>query len=370
MTSKLGAWRSAAPGVVLSGALALIAAFAASEVSSALAKGGASPLSPVLLGVVCGIVWRHFFGIGAGAEQGVQWILRTLLKVGIALIGLRLTLRGISDVGVLALPIVAACIMTALLVSHVVGRMLGLSAGLSQLLAVGSAVCGCTAIMATAPAIRARPLETSTALACVVLIGSVGMLLLPWLAASVFQSQALPVGVFLGSAIHDTSQVIGAALIAAQQFGSPDVVAVASATKLLRNLSIAILVPALAWLSRPRSSSAVEPGVPLQREQLIPEFILWFIVLVMVRALGDQVFGGNVATEPVWLQTMAAAQKLSEVFMLWAMTAVGLSVSLSQIRDAGLRPICAALIVALAVAGCSLGLTYALFDLPGGGPGQ
>lgn len=361
LLTSTGLWRAAAPGIVLSVGLAIIAKFASSEISTLVMKGGASPLSPVLLGIVLGILWRHFVGVGARTEQGVQWILGTLLKVGIALVGLRLTLRGLTDVGVMAVPIVIACIATALFLSHVVGRMLGLSEAMRRLLAVGTAVCGCTAIVATAPAIRAHPKETSIAMACVVLIGSLGMLLLPWLAAAVFDSQALPVGVFLGSAIHDTSQVIGASLIAAQQFGSPEVIAFASATKLLRNLSIALLVPALAWLSRARPEDACEASGEIQRTQAIPAFVIWFIVLVLVRAMGDQVFGATAGSEQAWLQTMATVQTFSEVLMLWGMTALGLSVSLSQMHDAGLRPLAAALIVALATAVCSLGLTYVLF---------
>jgi uncharacterized integral membrane protein (TIGR00698 family) len=362
LTMNTRAWRTAAPGIVLSVGLALIAKFASSEISTSLMNGRASPLSPVLLGIVLGMLWRHFVGVGVRTEQGVQWILGTLLKVGIALVGLRLTLRGLTDVGLMALPIVVTCIATALILSNVVGRMLGLSATMRQLLAVGTAVCGCTAIVATAPAIRARPREISIAMACVVLIGSLGMLLLPWLAGAVFQSQALPVGVFLGSAIHDTSQVIGASLIAAQQFGSQEVIATASATKLLRNLSIAVLVPALAWLARSQPAEAGDESGTSQRVQAIPAFIIWFVALVFVRALGDQLFGVTPAAEQVWLQTMATTQMLSETLMLWGMTALGLSVSLSRMHDAGLRPLCAALIVALATAVCSLGLTYFLFQ--------
>jgi uncharacterized integral membrane protein (TIGR00698 family) len=149
--------------------------------------GKASPVSPVLLGIVFGILWRHFVGLGSNAVQGVQWTLGTILRIGIAMVGLRLTLSGLAGVGPAAFAVVVACITTALVVSKVVGRMLGLSSAMQGLLAVGCAVCGCTAIVATSPAIRARPVETGVALTCVVLIGSFGMLTYPWLAAAVLQ---------------------------------------------------------------------------------------------------------------------------------------------------------------------------------------
>lgn len=359
--SKETSWRTAVPGVALAVTLALAAKFGSKEIAQLFVHGGASAVSPVLIGILLGMLWRHFVGLGPDAQRGVQWILATLLRIGIALIGLRLTLQGLADVGPIAIPVVVACIATALFVSKAVGSALGLSTQLQQLLAVGSAVCGCTAIVAAAPAIRARPVETSTALTCVVVIGSLGMTLYPWIAAALFPGEALPVGVFLGSAIHDTSQVVGAALIYAQHFGSPDVVAIASATKLFRNLSIVVLIPLMAWSAQTRLQATRDESVAVGREQIVPTFVLWFIALVCVRAIADHAFAGDASARHLWLQAISASQSLSELFMICGMTAVGLSVSLTQARYVGFRPIFAALIIAVTTASCSLALTSLLF---------
>jgi len=346
---QAGAWR-AVPGIVLALALALAARLGSHEIGQALVEGRPSPVSPVLLGIVLGVLWRHFIGVGARTEAGVRWILGTLLAIGISLVGLRLTLPGLTGVGVIALPVVALCITVAILVSRFVGRLLGLSPGLQSLLAVGSAVCGCTAIVATAPAIKARDIDTGTALTCVVLIGSLGMLLYPWLASAVFGSAALPSGVFLGSAIHDTSQVIGASLIYAQQFNSPDAVAVASATKLLRNLSIIVLVPLLAWSAHARATDA-------RRRLAVPWFVVAFVVLVVLRGLGDHLVATDAGARGAWSELLDVAQSMSELFLICGMTAVGLNLSLSNMSQVGMRPFIAAAIIAVATAGCSLGLT-------------
>ncbi len=348
------------PGVALTLGLAFVARFGSSEIASHLVDGKASPVSPVLLGIVFGMLWRHFIGLGPAAQQGVQWILGTILHIGIALVGLRLTLSGLAGVGPAAFAVVVACITTALVVSRIVGRMLGLSSVMQGLLAVGSAVCGCTAIVATSPALRARPVETGAALTCVVLIGSLGMLFYPWLAATLLDEQPRLVGIFLGSAIHDTSQVIGASLIYAQQFGAPDVVGFASATKLFRNLSIIILVPLLAWSARAESTDGEQPAQ--RRKPLVPQFVIWFVVFVIVRTLGDQLVAGDTQTQQLWLQTMSTSQLVSDLFLTCGMTAVGLSVSLSQMHQVGFRPICAALIIAAATATCSLGMIHALLS--------
>jgi uncharacterized membrane protein YadS len=86
MTSTTS-WRVVVPGVVLTLALAFAARFGSSEITSVLMDGKASPVSPVLLGIVFGILWRHFIGLGSNAGQGVQWILGTILRIGIALVG-------------------------------------------------------------------------------------------------------------------------------------------------------------------------------------------------------------------------------------------------------------------------------------------
>lgn len=357
--SSTTSWRLVVPGVALSLALALAARFGASEITSIVMNGKAAPVSPVLLGIVFGILWRHFIGLGSSAAQGVQWTLGTILRIGIALVGLRLTLSGLAGVGPAACAVIVACIITALTASKVIGRMLGLSSAMQALLAVGCAVCGCTAIVATAPAIRARPVETGLALTCVVLIGSFGMLAYPWLAAAVLHERTLPVGIFLGSAIHDTSQVIGASLIYAQQFGAPDVVGYASATKLFRNLSIIILVPLMAWSTRP-SMQTVSSEPLASRPPLVPQFVIWFVVCVLVRSLGDQLVTTNTQAQQAWLQAMSAAQVTSELLMTCGMTAVGLTVCLAQMQRVGFRPICAAVLISAATAACSLGMISVL----------
>jgi uncharacterized integral membrane protein (TIGR00698 family) len=347
------------PGVALTLALALAAKVGSSEIASLLTNGKTLPVSPVLLGIGFGILWRNLIGLGTGARHGVQWTLDSILCIGIALVGLRLTLSGLTGVGPVAVAVVVACITTALGVSKVVGQMLGLSSVVQRLLAVGSAVCGCTAIVAASPSLRARPVETSVALTCVVLIGSLGMLLYPWLAAVVFQERMLPVGIFLGSAIHDTSQVIGASLIYAQQYDSPEVVGFASATKLFRNLSIIILVPLMAWSAQVEVPERAEHAAS-RRKLRVPQFVIWFVVFVLVRTLGDQLVANDAHPLQIWLQATSASQVVSDLFMTCGMTAVGLRVSLSQLRQVGLRPICAALIIAAATAACSLGTIYVL----------
>jgi uncharacterized membrane protein YadS len=250
--------------------------------------------------------------------------------------------------------VAVACLLTALVAAMIAGRLLGLPRGFTQLLALGTAVCGCTAVAAAAPVLRARAADTGLALTCVVVLGSTGMLLYPWLADTLFHGNAAAAGMFLGTSIHDTSQVMGAAMIYAQQFGAPDAVAVAGFTKLLRNLSMLVLIPmAAVWARDSSGHSAGEARMPLR--QALPGFLVVFVLLAVLRTAGDATLGGTTYA-PAWSALVATALTASDLLLVCGMTAVGLGVSLREVRTLGWRAFAAAAAVALAVCVVSLGM--------------
>jgi uncharacterized integral membrane protein (TIGR00698 family) len=332
--------------------LAAVAVLASRLVRDVVNPSGPSPVSPVLCAVLLGVVWRNTIGLGAGFLPGLQWITNNLLRLGIALVGLRLSLSGLASTAGMALPVVIACISVAIGASYVVGRMLGLSQPLQLLLAAGTSVCGCTAICAMTPVVRARAVESGLAVTCVVVIGCTGMLLYPWLAHATFGDASNASAVFLGTSIHDTSQVMGASLIYAQQFNAGDTVAVAGFTKLLRNLSLLILVPLFAmW-----SGNSGTPDAHAKRRQVLPAFLIAFVVLALARTGGDAVFTSP-EVSAAWTQLIAIGVGASDLFLVCGMTAIGLSVSLADLRGVGSKALLAALIVAASVCGCSLLMT-------------
>jgi uncharacterized integral membrane protein (TIGR00698 family) len=346
------AWRSLANGVLLAIALAAVALLASRAARDWLNPAGPSPVSPVLCAVLLGVIWRNTIGLRAGFVPGLQWITNNLLRIGIALVGLKLSLTGLASTATMALPVVIVCISVAVGVSVLIGRLFGLSKPLQLLLAAGTSVCGCTAICAMTPVVRARAVESGLAVTCVVVLGCTGMLLYPWLAHATFGGATNAAAVFLGTSIHDTSQVMGASMIYAQQFNAPDAVAIAGFTKLLRNLSLLILVPLFAmW-----SGNADVPGAHAKRRQVLPAFLVAFVLLALVRTGGDALFGGaDVAT--AWSQIVAIGLGASDLFLVCGMTAIGLSVSLADLRGVGSKALLAALLVAVSVCACSLSMT-------------
>ncbi|MGH8236009.1 MAG: YeiH family protein [Steroidobacteraceae bacterium] len=345
--------RQVAPGIAFALVLALCAQLIADGVSTWTSGGKVMVLSPVLCAVLLGAIWRNGFGLPRQLDQGLQWVMHVLLKAGIALVGLRLTLTGAGEIAVTAAPVVVGCIGIALASGALMARLFEVPRRLALLLCVGTAVCGCTAVVALAPVIRARHEETGFAIVCVVAFGCIGMLLYPWLASYLFGASSTHVGVFLGTAIHDTSQVVGAALIYSQQHAAPDVLSAASVTKLLRNLSIAVLIPAAAWLAREPAAL----GATAQRSSFaVPLFVVGFMLLIVLRTAGDAVFADSTASF-YWHELIGAGQLVSELLLICGMTAVGLSVSFAQVRGIGPKPFAAGLSIAVIVCASSIGLT-------------
>ena len=361
--------RRVVPGVLV----AILLAILAKSLSDSIAQGAIGlpkiPLSPVLYAVLIGMLWRNTLGVPAWTSDGLNWAMHRLLRTGIALVGLRLTLAGASAIALTALPVALGCLATALVAGIVISRLLSVPRRLGVLLAIGTAVCGCTAVVAMSPVIRAKHAETAFAVTCVVLFGCVAMLLYPWLAGHFFAHSPVHAGVFLGTAIHDTSQVIGSALIYSQQANAPDALSAASVAKLLRNLSIIVLIPAAAWLMRREEAREVEhdppvDGAPLRapKSSAVPFFVFAFILFVVVRTVGDGLFHPDA---PVWHAVVNAGQTASELFLVCGMTAVGLSVSFNDMWRIGWRPLAAGFLVATLVGLCSLALTSGMYHFFG-----
>jgi uncharacterized integral membrane protein (TIGR00698 family) len=357
--------RQAAPGIAVAVALALVAR----AIADALAHGAIGlprlPLSPVMCAVVLGMLWRNTLGVPGWATNGLKWAMHQLLRTGIALVGLRLTLSGASSIALTALPVALTCLTVALFAGWGLARLFGVGTRLGALLAIGTAVCGCTAVVAMSPVIRARHAETAFAVTCVVLFGCAAMLCYPWVAGHFFAASPVHAGIFLGTAIHDTSQVIGAALMYSQQAQAPAALAAASVAKLLRNLSIAVLVPLAAWLARRHEARGGDDGHAADprhaglapHAQLVPMFVVAFLAFILVRTAGDTLLGEGSA---LWQAVVHTGYTASDLFLTCGMTAVGLSVSFADMWRIGWRPLAAGFVVASLVGVCSLTLTLTL----------
>jgi uncharacterized integral membrane protein (TIGR00698 family) len=338
-----------APGGVLALGLAVAGERLAFWLGTAVLGFANSPVGAVPVAVLLGLLVRNTVGVPAVYEPGLRVCVRFLLRVGIVLLGLRLSLGAVGLVGLAALPVVVVCIAVALVVVSWVGRAVGLPRRLAALIAVGTGICGVSAIVAAAAAIEAEDDEVSYAVACVTLFGLLGLFGYPFFAYWALGGDPHLAGIFLGTAIHDTAQVAGAGLIYQQQYAAPEALNAATVTKLVRNAGMAAVIPLMAYLYL-RSASGKKGR--LSWHQAVPAFVLFFLAAAGLRTagdIGDRPFG--VLDPETWREMLAAADRVSGWCLALAMVAVGLGTGLAKLRTLGLKPMAVGLAAALLV-GC------------------
>lgn len=304
--------------------------------------GKASPVSGVTTAILLGIVIRNLFRLPAVTQSGLQFCVKKLLRLGIILVGIKLSVLDVLKLGAWGVPVVIIVIGSGLFLISWLNRVLRLPERLGLLIAAGTGICGVTAIVSTAPVINADEEETAYAVASITVFGLLGMLLYPYLAPLLF-STSEQIGIFMGVAIHDTSQVIGAAMAYKEVFHDDKVLQAATVTKLTRNLFLAVVVPGLAWLHLRRNSN-VAPDKRIDYRQLLPWFVLGFIAMAIVRSLGDATLQRGAAFG-LWhsadwksLTTLIGETWGARYLLGTAMAAVGLGTSFSVFRGVGLKP--------------------------------
>ena len=327
----------------------------------------ASPISGVPVAIVLGLLLHNLVGLPAFLEPGLRFSTTTILRLGIVLVGIRLSLGDVVRLGIGGVPVVVAAITAGLLFVTWFNRRLGLPPRLGILIAAGTSICGVTAIVSTAPAIHADEREVAYAVANVVAFGLLGMLFYPYFAHAMLPGPT-QIGLFLGTAVHDTSQVVGAALSYKQLYGDDLVLRVATVTKLTRNLFLAAVIPALTWWHLRSTDAAGTGGArPVARPwtSYVPPFVLGFVAMVVVRSLGNltldrggEAFGLWDSVEWARITSVIGDTLASQYLLGTAMAGVGLSTSFSVFKGVGPRPFIVGFMGALFVG--AIGLTMAL----------
>jgi uncharacterized integral membrane protein (TIGR00698 family) len=328
-------------------------------------SGGSSPISGVPVAIVLGLLLRNTLPLPPALAPGLKFCVTTVLRLGIVLVGIRLSAFDVARLGVAGLPVVLAAVSVGLVFVTWFNRRVGLPPRLGTLIAAGTSICGVTAIVSTAPAIEADEREVAYAVANVVAFGLFGMLVYPYVAHALL-ARSESVGLFLGTAIHDTSQVVGASLTYRQMYADDVVLRVATVTKLTRNLCLAGVIPLLTWLHFKRAHVAGHSArKSLSWKTLVPAFIIGFVAMAVVRTIGDAMLQSGTAAFGLWdasawssLTNQIGDFVAGRILLGTAMAAVGLSTSFAVFKGVGVKPFVVGLLGALVVG--SVGLTMAI----------
>jgi uncharacterized integral membrane protein (TIGR00698 family) len=304
-------------------------------------------VSEVTIAILIGLVVGRIPAVRAAPlGPGLKLAAEKLLRLGIVLLGAKLSVQQIAGIGLPAAAIIAVTMAAALTIVLLLSRMARVDSRLAVLLAVGAAVCGNSAVVATAPVISARARDVAYAVATVTLFGTIAVFAYPVVGHGASLGDAV-FGLWAGIAINDTSQVV-----AASSAYSPGAFEVATVVKLIRNTLMAPLLLGIAWAWHRQTGVSGDPRAGLRRS--VPLFVLGFLALSALRSVG--VIDAGLATS---FETAARA------LILVALAAVGLNVRVEELRAVGPRPLLIGLGAALAIGTCTI-LAIVSFGLANG----
>ncbi|GCB53970.1 UPF0324 membrane protein Cgl0015/cg0018 [Rhodococcus erythropolis] len=295
------------PGVALC-ALGATVALIAGQFTSAV--------SPLLIAIVAGAVLANTVSLPAKFQPGLAFSAKRLLRVGIALLGLQLMFSDIVGLGWGVIAVVVAIVFLGIAGTMYAGKLLGLSWSQRILIACGFSICGAAAVAAADGVVNAREEELLTAVALVVIFGTLMIPTIPLL-ADAFGMNEIEAGMWAGGSIHEVAQVVAAgSALGATALG------VATVVKLARVL---MLAPVMAFLSI-RQRTMVD-NTATKRPPLIPLFVVAFIGCMGLRSTGM-----------LPNELLGLAKTVQTALLAAAMFALGLGVRLSVIRGVGARP--------------------------------
>lgn len=297
----------------------------------------ATGLSALTLAIVLGMVVGNTFypRIAAPAAAGVGFSKQRLLRIGVVLYGLRLTVQDIGHVGLAGVAIDAVVIASTFGLACLLGtRWLGMERRVAMLVGAGSAICGAAAVMATAPVVKARAEQVTVAVATVVVFGTLAIFLYPALHAwaplrDFVGGSGHGFGVYAGSTIHEVAQVVAVGDALGPQAADAAVIA-----KMVRVMLLApFLLLLSAWLAR-REQGSAHAGEGGASGMVVPWFAFGFVAVVLLNSL--QILPAAMVQGLIFLDT---------VLLAMAMGALGVSTHLASIRQAGAKPLLLALVL-------------------------
>jgi uncharacterized integral membrane protein (TIGR00698 family) len=308
MTTTMDKAREAMPGLLLSATIALAVRFVSDRL------GGPAMLYALLFGMAF-----NFLCEDERFARGIRLASRYVLRIGVALLGLRITTGEVMSLGWQALVLIVGGVLATILVGTLIGRVVGLKNEQSILSAGAVAICGASAALAISsvlPTHKDHERDTILTVVGVTALSTVAMVAYPLFVTFIGYDDTTA-GVFLGATIHDVAQVVGAGYMISDQAGE-----ISTLVKLIR---VACLVPVVIAISllmhRSRSPEA-------KKEPLLPWFLVAFVLLVIVNSTG-------------WIPDAAhdLLTPVSSWCLLTAVAALGVKTSLKALAVVGPAPI-------------------------------
>ena len=317
------------PGLLLAVAFAALATLLA-------------PVAPILgapvIAILLGVAVRSAFALPNVFGDGIAYCARDILQLAIVVSGFGISLVAIARTGLGTLPVTLVTIAIALMLAPVVGKLLRIDGKLRELIGIGTAICGASAIAAVSTVVESSEAENALAISTIFFHNILAVLTFPLLghAMALTQSQF---GVWAGTAINDTSSVVAAGFAYGRDAGEH-----ATIVKLTRATLILPIVGILAVV-RARQKRGAGKAVPWKR--IVPWFIVWFLVAALANTIG--------LVPARWHPEIA---DVATFFISVALAAIGLQTSVAKLIESGARPLALGLVLWVAVALSSLAIQH------------
>ena len=302
------------PGVTLSATVAVAAMALASH------YGAPVMLFALLLGMAL-----NFLSAEGRSAPGIDFTAKQVLRLGVALLGLRITTAQVMALGWEPVAMVVLAVALTIGVGIVLAKLMGFQMFFGLLTGGAVAICGASAALALSAAMPSHPLKERATLFTVIgvsTLSTLAMILYPPLTRALGLS-SLDAGAFIGGTIHDVAQVVGAGYSLSHEAGD--------AATLVKLLRVAMLLPVIAlaaWLARRHMVAQGEGATSGPRPPLLPWFAVAFAVLVLVNSTG-------------WLPValVEGGKSTSQFFLVASMAAIGMKTHLRDIVTVGWKPV-------------------------------
>lgn len=257
----------------------------------------------LIIGIIAEILGKQFSTIGAATfaifigivagntifhkkeyEGGSKFAEKDLLNYSIVLMGANLNIMEIVKLGFNGVAFIVIQMTLTMLVAYFIGRRLGFNKKFSLLMSSGNAVCGSSAIGATAPVIEANESDKVIAITIVNLIGTILMILLPLITSVLYNNSVVESSAMIGGVLQSVGQVIGSA-----KFISEDVVQMATIFKIIRIILIVVVVIIFSKINVSEGSKAKENNASKDKKKVrvgIPWYITGFFIISVIYTLG------------------------------------------------------------------------------------
>lgn len=305
-----------------------------------------SPVFGIVMGMILAIIFETLLTKPLKLrklEEGVKYTSKKILQYAILLLGFEMNLFNVIKVGGQSLFVMLFTLFAAFFTAFIVGKVLNLEGKMTLLIGVGTAICGGSAIAATAPVIKAKDEDVAHAISTIFLFNIIAVFIFPALGHGLGMSD-VGFGMWAGTAINDTSSVVAAGTAWSNAAGNNLALSFATIVKLTRTLMIVpiTLILGIVMAHHARKNQDSTQGKPFSLIKVFP----WFVVGFMATAIINTFMG---------IPSLSASLVTVGKFMIvMAMVAIGLNTNLKKLITNGFKPILLGVSCWVAVASVAL----------------